>query len=152
MEALERAIEGLRCTTAVHVCYGYGIPANVAWKAALGAEWRQYARTFPLFARSRIDQVSMECAGSRVPLELLALLGDKAVLAGVIDVATPQVETPEEVAATLRRLLDVVPAARLSASTNCGMAPLAREVALGKLAALGAGTARVRGELAAGRA
>jgi 5-methyltetrahydropteroyltriglutamate--homocysteine methyltransferase len=145
--ALDRAAEGLTCSTAVHICYGYGIRANVEWKGTLGPEWRQYERTFPLLARSRIGQVSMECAGSRVPLELLRLLDGKDVLGGVIDVATDRVETPEEVAATIRRLLEHVPPARLSPCTNCGMAPLAREVARGKLRALGLGAARVRAEL-----
>ena len=122
--ALERAIEGVRCDTAVHICYGYGIKANVDWKATLGGEWRQYERTFPLLARSRIGQVSVECAASRVPLELLRLLDGKGVLAGVIDVASHRVETPEEVAGTIRRVLEYVPAARLLPCTNCGMAPL----------------------------
>jgi 5-methyltetrahydropteroyltriglutamate--homocysteine methyltransferase len=145
--ALERAIDGLSCDTAVHICYGYGIKANVDWKATLGGEWRQYERTFPLLARSRIGQVSVECAASRVPLALLRLLGGKGVLAGVIDVASHRVETPEEVAATIRRVLEHVPAARLLPCTNCGMAPLPREVARGKLQALGRGTALVRAEL-----
>ncbi len=150
IEALERAIDGVPCTTAVHVCYGYGIKANIEWKASLGREWRQYEQTFPLLARSRIGQVSVECAGSRVPLELLALLAGKDVLVGVIDVATERVETPEEVAATIRRALEWVPPARLYPCTNCGMAPLAREVASDKLRALGRGAALVRAELGAG--
>jgi len=148
--ALDRAVDGLDCLTAVHICYGYGIKANVEWKHGLGAEWRQYEQTFPLLAASRIGQVSVEYAGSRVPLELLALLGRKGVLVGVIDVATDRVETPEEVAATIRRVLAHVPPERLSPCTNCGMAPLSREVAQGKLRALGRGAALVRVELAGG--
>jgi 5-methyltetrahydropteroyltriglutamate--homocysteine methyltransferase len=148
--ALERAVEGVACDTAVHICYGYGIKANVDWKATLGGEWRQYERTFPLLARSRIGQVSVECAASRVPLELLRLLDGKGVLAGVIDVASHRVETPAEVAATIRRLLEHVPAARLLPCTNCGMAPLPRAVAQGKLQALGGGAALVRAELGLG--
>jgi 5-methyltetrahydropteroyltriglutamate--homocysteine methyltransferase len=147
--ALERAIDGLRCDTAVHICYGYGIKANVDWKQSLGREWRQYERTFPLLARSGIGQVSLECAASRVPLELLRLLDGKEVLAGVVDVARQRVETPEEVAGTIRRLLEHVPAARLLPCTNCGMAPLPRAVARGKLRALGLGAAIVRAELGA---
>jgi 5-methyltetrahydropteroyltriglutamate--homocysteine methyltransferase len=145
--ALDRAVEGLGCLTAVHICYGYGIKANIEWKQALGAEWRQYERTFPLLAESRIDQVSLEFAGSHVPLELLGLLGDKSVLAGVIDVATDRVETTDEVAATIRRVLGHVPPERLSPCTNCGMAPLDREIARKKLRALGQGTALVRADL-----
>ena len=147
IEALHRAVEGLRCTTAVHICYGYGIKANVDWKKTLGGEWRQYERTFPLLATSRIDQVSLECASSRVPLELLDLLRGKDVMAGVIDVASADVETPEQVAETIRRVLRHVEPARLSPSTNCGMVPLPRDVARGKLRALGAGARLVRREL-----
>ena len=147
IEALHRAIEGLRCTTAVHICYGYGIKANVDWKGTLGSEWRQYEQTFPLLAKSRVDQVSLECASSRVPLGLLGLLRGKDVLVGCIDVATATVETPEEVAATIRRALEYVPADRLYPCTNCGMVPLPRAVARGKLRALGAGARLVRREL-----
>jgi 5-methyltetrahydropteroyltriglutamate--homocysteine methyltransferase len=150
IEALHRAIEGLGCTTAVHICYGYGIQANIDWKTTLGAEWRQYERTFPLLAQSRIDQVSLECANSRVPLSLLGLLAGKDVLVGVIDVATHTVETPAQVADTIRRAMQYVPPARLLPCTNCGMVPLPREVAYGKLRALGAGAALVRQEIAGG--
>jgi 5-methyltetrahydropteroyltriglutamate--homocysteine methyltransferase len=149
MRALERAIEGVPCDTAVHICYGYGIKANVDWKATLGDEWRQYERIFPLLAQSRIGQVSVECAASRVPLALLRLLDGKSVMAGVIDVASHRVETPGEVAGTIRRVLEHVPAARLLPCTNCGMAPLPRDVARGKLRALGRGAALVRAELGA---
>ena len=147
IEALHAATAGLRCTTAVHICYGYGIKANIDWKATLGGEWRQYERTFPLLARSRIGQVSLECANSRVPLELLRLLGDKDVLAGVIDVATHTVETPGQVAANIRAVMAHVPPVRLFPCTNCGMVPLARAVVRGKLAALAQGAASVRASL-----
>jgi 5-methyltetrahydropteroyltriglutamate--homocysteine methyltransferase len=147
IDALHRAIDGLGCRTAIHICYGYGIPANVAWKTTLGGEWRQYERTFPLLARSRIDQVSLECAGSRVPLPLLGLLSGKDVLAGCIDVATTAIETPADVAATIRRVLAYVPPERLYPCTNCGMVPLPRATARGKLEALAAGARLVRREL-----
>jgi 5-methyltetrahydropteroyltriglutamate--homocysteine methyltransferase len=149
VRTLERAAAGLSCTTAVHICYGYGIKANIDWKKTLGGEWRQYERIFPLLARSRIDQVSLECANSRVPIELIGLLAGKDVLVGAIDVATTEVETPAAVAATIRAALKHVPAARLYPCTNCGMVPLARDTARAKLAALGAGAAIVRAELAA---
>jgi 5-methyltetrahydropteroyltriglutamate--homocysteine methyltransferase len=145
--ALERAAQGLPCTTAVHICYGYGIKANIDWKQTLGSEWRQYEETFPRLAASTIRQVSLECANSRVPIELIGLLEGKDVLVGAIDVASDRIETPEDVAATLRAALKYVPADRLFPCTNCGMVPLARAVARGKLAALGAGTALVRQEL-----
>ncbi len=143
--ALERAAAGLSCKTAVHICYGYGIKANIDWKGTLGREWRQYERIFPALAASRIDQVSLECAHSHVPIELLGLLAGKDVLAGVIDVATDSAETADEVAATIDAVLRVVPAERLYPCTNCGMAPLDRRLAEQKLAALSAGAALVRG-------
>ncbi len=145
--ALERAAEGLACTTAVHICYGYGIKANNDWKKTLGSEWRQYEQTFPLLAQSCIDQVSLECANSHVPIDLLGLLAGKDVLVGAIDVADDRVETPEDVARTLRAALKFVPAERLYPCTNCGMVPLSRDIARAKLKALAAGAALVRGEI-----
>ena len=147
IEALHRASAGLTCKTAVHICYGYGIKANIDWKAGLGAEWRQYETVFPALAASRIDQISLECINSRVPVELMALLAGKDVLVGAIDVANEDVETPEEVAATIERALKYVPAERLYPCTNCGMAPLDQGLAYKKLEALSAGAALVRGHL-----
>ncbi|HKS88445.1 MAG TPA: methionine synthase [Stellaceae bacterium] len=143
--ALERAAAGLGCKSAVHICYGYGIPANIAWKRGLGAEWRQYERIFPALAASSIDQVSLECINSHVPIELLGLLAGKDVLLGAIDVANDVVESPAEVAATLERALRFVPPERLYPCTNCGLAPLGRDLAGGKLRALAAGAALLRG-------
>jgi 5-methyltetrahydropteroyltriglutamate--homocysteine methyltransferase len=142
--ALHRAVEGLECTTAVHICYGYGIQANIEWKATLGGEWRQYEAVFPALAASRVDQVSIECRNSRVPMSLLSLLEGKDVLVGVIDVATDAVETPEEVAATIREAMEYVPRERIVASTNCGLAPRRREVAMAKLMALAQGAELAR--------
>jgi len=147
IDALHRAIDGLTCKTAVHICYGYGIQENIAWKATLGDEWRQYEEFFPALNESRIDQVSLECADSKVPMSVLGLLGDKEVLVGAIDVASLTVETPEKVAATLRAAMEFVDPERIIACTNCGMAPLPRHVAEGKLKALGAGAALFRKEL-----
>jgi 5-methyltetrahydropteroyltriglutamate--homocysteine methyltransferase len=142
--ALERAAEGLTCKTAVHICYGYGIQANIDWKGTLGSEWRQYEATFPVLAKSRIDQVSLECFHSHVPMALMRLLAGKDVLAGVIDVATDRVETPEEIADTIEQILSFVPPERLFPCTNCGMAPMRREIAEAKMVALGAGAALAR--------
>jgi 5-methyltetrahydropteroyltriglutamate--homocysteine methyltransferase len=142
--ALERAAEGLACTTAVHICYGYGIQANIDWKGALGDEWRQYEKIFPALAKSRIDQVSLECYHSHVPPQLMALLEGKDVLVGVIDVANDEVETPEQVAETIGRALQFVPKERLFPCTNCGLAPMDRSVAEKKLAALAAGARLAR--------
>jgi len=147
--ALERARADVTCTTAVHICYGYGIKANIEWKKTLGGEWRQYEQTFPLLARSSIDQVSLECANSHVPIDLIGLLGDKDVLVGAIDVATDRIESPEDVAGVIREALRHVPAARIQPCTNCGMVPLSRAVARGKLQALAAGAALVRREIEA---
>ncbi len=144
IEALHRAIEGVAATTAVHICYGYGIPANIAWKAALGGEWRQYEKFFPALARSRIDQVSVECINSHVPLSVLKLLGGKDVQIGVIDVATNDVETPEQIAAVIVQVAEYVPKEKIIAGTNCGMAPMHRDIAVKKLEALARGAALAR--------
>ena len=144
IEALHRAIHGLKCTTAVHICYGYGIQANIDWKNSLGDSWRQYETVFPLLAQSRIGQVSLECIHSKVPIELLGHLAGKDVLIGVIDVATDRVETAEEIADVIGRVLDFVPKSKLFPCTNCGLAPMDRAVAQAKLEALGAGAALAR--------
>jgi len=147
MTALERAAADLDAKTAVHICYGYGITANIEWKHGLGEQWRQYESTFPLIAASSIDQVSLELANSHVPIELVGLLEGKEVMAGVIDVATDHIETPDEVAATIRRAMEYVAPEHLFPCTNCGMVPLSSDVSRAKLAALGAGAAIVRAEL-----
>ncbi|MEI7806177.1 MAG: methionine synthase [Hyphomicrobiales bacterium] len=144
IEALHRSIEGLKCTTAVHICYGYGIKANIDWKESLGGEWRQYEEIFPALANSKIQQVSVECRNARVPMKLLSLLKDKDVLIGVIDVASDEVETPEQVAAVIAEAMKYVPKERIVCCTNCGMAPMQRDIAAGKLAALGAGAKLAR--------
>ncbi|WP_167195309.1 methionine synthase [Brevibacterium pigmentatum] len=149
--ALERAAEGLRAETAVHICYGYGIKANNDWKTTLGSEWRQYEESFPFLQRSSLDIVSLECHNSHVPMDLIELIRGKKVMLGAIDVANETIETPEEVAATLRKALKFADADKLIPSTNCGMAPFARDVALAKMSALSAGTAIVREELIASR-
>lgn len=149
IEALERAIEGLKCETAVHICYGYGIKANTDWKKTLGSEWRQYEEVFPKLQQSNIDIISLECHNSHVPMELLELVRGKKVMVGAIDVATNSIETPEAVAATLRNALKYVDADKLYPCTNCGMAPLSRAVARAKLHSLSAGAEIVRNELLA---
>lgn len=144
VKALERAAQGLTCTTAVHICYGYGIQANTDWKKTLGEEWRQYEQVFPALAASSIDQVSLECFHSHVPPDLMALLEGKDVMVGVIDVASDEIETPEQVADTIGRALQFVARERLIPCTNCGLAPMDREVALKKLQALAAGAELAR--------
>ncbi len=144
VQALERAAQGLTCTTAVHICYGYGIEANNQWKQTLGSQWRQYEQVFPALAASSIAQVSLECIHSQVPPELMALLKGKDVMVGVIDVASDVVETAEEVADTIGRALQFVPRDRIIACTNCGLAPMGRAVAQAKLQALAQGAALAR--------
>jgi len=146
--ALERAADGLMCTTAVHICYGYGIRANIEWKATLGNEWRQYEKIFPVLATSRIQQVSVECRNSKVPMSLIGLLEGKDILVGAIDVATDTVETPEDVLAVVAEAVKYVPKARIQLSTNCGMAPMRRDIAYTKLAALAQGAALARARYA----
>jgi 5-methyltetrahydropteroyltriglutamate--homocysteine methyltransferase len=148
IEALHRAIEGVAATSAVHICYGYGIPANIEWKATLGTEWGQYEKFFPALARSRIGQVSLECINSHVPMSVLKLLDGKDVLIGVIDVATDAIETPEEVAAVIERAADYVPKEKIIACTNCGMAPMRRDIAVKKLEVLSQGAALARKKFA----
>ena len=149
IDCLEEAIKGLKCETAVHICYGYGIKENTDWKNTLGSEWRQYEEVFPKLQQSNIDFISLECHNSRVPIELLELVRGKKVMVGAIDVASNTIETPEEVANTLRKALEYIDADKLYPCTNCGMAPLSREVARGKLFALSAGSEIVRKELSA---
>ena len=144
VQALERAVRGLTCTTAVHICYGYGIKANNDWKETLGDEWRQYEEVLPALAKSSIQQVSLECYHSHVPPHLMALLEGKDVMVGVIDVASDEIETPEQIADTSGKALEYVPKHRLIPCTNCGLAPMSREVALKKLHALGLGAALAR--------
>ena len=149
IDCLEIAIAGLQCETAVHVCYGYGIKANTEWKKTLGPEWRQYDLVFPRLQQSNIDIISLECHGSRVPFEVLERVRGKKIMVGAIDVATDHIETPEEVAETLRHALKYVDADKLYPCTNCGMAPLSRSLAMHKLRALHAGAEIVRKELSA---
>ena len=145
IDALHVCIKGLKkAKTCVHICYGYGIKANLDWKETLGQEWRQYEEIFPALAKSKLDQVSLECIHSKVPAELMKLLKGKDVLVGVIDVASDRVETPEEVAKTIGQALKYVPKKHLFPCTNCGMAPMSREIAAAKLKALAAGAAIAR--------
>jgi 5-methyltetrahydropteroyltriglutamate--homocysteine methyltransferase len=146
--ALHRAIEGLSCTTAVHICYGYGIKANLDWKTSLGSEWRQYEEIFPALANSHIGQVSLECRNSKVPMSLLKLLEGKDVLVGAIDVASDTVETPEQVASVIGEAAKYLAKECIVPCTNCGMAPMHRDIAIAKLEALGKGAALARKQLA----
>jgi 5-methyltetrahydropteroyltriglutamate--homocysteine methyltransferase len=141
IDALEKAAEGLQCTTAVHICYGYGIQENINWKKTLGENWNQYQKIFPVLNKSSLDQVSLEFAGSKVPPELMRLLSDKELMVGVITVVANKLETPEEVKKNILLSLKYVDYERLIPCSNCGMAPLPEKIVLEKIKALGKGTA-----------
>jgi 5-methyltetrahydropteroyltriglutamate--homocysteine methyltransferase len=147
IEALHCASEGLTCKTAVHICYGYGIEQNLRWKETLGSEWRQYEEIFPALNESKIDQVSLECANSRVPMSLIGLLKDKQVMIGAIDVTSNQIESPEQVAAVIEEACRYVSPEQVMPCTNCGLAPMPKSVATSKLWSLAAGAALARKKL-----
>jgi 5-methyltetrahydropteroyltriglutamate--homocysteine methyltransferase len=147
IDTLHRAAEGLDCTTAVHICYGYGIEENIRWKETLGEEWRQYEKIFPALNKSRIDQISLECASSHVPHSVMGILTDKIVMVGAVAVTPDKMESPEEVAATIRSAMEFVDAERILPCTNCGMTPIPYNIALGKLHSLAAGATLVRESL-----
>src|SRR5262249_54153210 len=142
--ALHRAIEGVSARTAVHICYGYGIKANIDWKQSLGGEWRQYEEIFPALAKSPIDQVSLECLPSGVPIGRRPPLGGRDVRRGPTAGAGATIETRGEVAAVLRWATAYVAPERPHPCTNCGRAPMDRRIAQGKLEALAQGTAILR--------
>jgi 5-methyltetrahydropteroyltriglutamate--homocysteine methyltransferase len=146
LRALEAAIEGVTCTTAIHICYSYGIPRVLAWKKR-NTEWGQYAVTLPLLSESRINQVSVECAASGVDVALLAGVRGKDVLLGVIDVGTEEIESPALVAERIRKALPYVEPGRLFPCTDCGLVPRTRQTARAKLHALVEGSRLVRREL-----
>ena len=108
---------------------------------ANGGNTKRHFRRWPA---SRIDEVSLECINSRVPMNVLKLLDGKNVQIGVIDVATDAIETPEQVAAVIGEAMNYVPRENIVAGTNCGMAPMRRDIAYAKLAALGRGAELAR--------
>ena len=144
IRALETAIAGVACTTAIHICYSYGIPRVLAWKKQ-NTEWGQYGVTLPLLSETKIDQISVECAASGVDPAVLAGARGKDVLVGVIDVGTEEVESPELVASRIEKALAYVGPERLFPCTDCGLVPRTRAAARGKLRALVEGARLVRG-------
>ena len=140
IDALEKAAENLKCKTAVHVCYGYGIQENLDWKKTLGDHWTEYKNIFPALNKSNLNQISLEFAGSNVPPELMLLLPDKEIMVGVITVVADKIESPEEVKHNIASALKYVERERLIACSNCGMAPLPKQIAIKKIKALGRGT------------
>lgn len=144
--ALERAAEGVAAKTGVHICYGYGTPDVKRWKSA-NRDWSHYEYTLPLLAKSSIGQVSVETAASGVDVAVIEALRGKDVLLGVVDVGSETVETAETVAERLHRALRYTDPEHLYACTDCGMLPLSRRAAEGKLRALSAGAALVNAML-----
>lgn len=147
IKVLEKAASNLKSTTIVHICYGYGIDANINWKNSLGNEWRQYEHVFPLLAKSKIDQISLECQNSKVPMDLIALLKGKKVLVGAIDVASKIVETPEQVANILRKATKFAEPKNILGCTNCGLVTFSQEVANAKMRSLSLGADILNKEL-----
>jgi 5-methyltetrahydropteroyltriglutamate--homocysteine methyltransferase len=143
---LEEAAKGVHAKTAVHICYGYGVPAVLRWKTK-NTDWSHYHRTLPLLRTSTINQISVECAASGVDPAVLALAKGKDLMVGVIDVGTEEVETPETVAARIRTALQYVSPDHLYPCTDCGMVPRSRAAARGKMKALADGAWIMRTEL-----
>jgi 5-methyltetrahydropteroyltriglutamate--homocysteine methyltransferase len=142
LRALERALDGVEDRTAVHVCFGY----------AAMVEGRPSAyQILPELARTSATQISLETAQSSLDCSVLAGIRGKRIILGVIDLSTPEVETPEVVAERIRRALPYVDADRLVVAPDCGMKYLPREAAFGKLQAMVAGADIVRSELASTR-
>jgi 5-methyltetrahydropteroyltriglutamate--homocysteine methyltransferase len=137
--AINRALAGLTVPTAVHLCFGYA--------AVVRSEKPTGYSFLPQLADSVADQISIEAAQPRLDLGVLHELSGKTIVLGVLDLADPAVETPEQVATRIRIGLKYLPPERLIAAPDCGMKYLPRETAFGKLRALSAGARLVRSEL-----
>jgi 5-methyltetrahydropteroyltriglutamate--homocysteine methyltransferase len=138
LNALNRALEGVTGTTAVHICFGYA--------AIIHARPTGYS-FLPEFASCRCGQVSVETAQSNLDCSALEGLRGKKVILGVIDLSTHEIETPELVASRIRRALPHVAAADIIVAPDCGMKYLPRDVAFAKLQAMVAGAKLMRAEL-----
>jgi 5-methyltetrahydropteroyltriglutamate--homocysteine methyltransferase len=139
VKAIDRALQGLSVTTAVHLCFGYAAVVNT----------KPTGYSFlPELAGSAAQQISIEAAQPKLDLGILSELSAKTIILGVIDLADPAVETPEQVAARLRAALNHVPPERLIAAPDCGMKYLPRDIAFGKLMGLSKGARILRRELA----
>ncbi len=138
LKALNRALDGVTGTVAVHLCFGY---AAVVHEKPPGYSF------LPELEGSRAAQISIEAAQPKLDLMVLEKLPSKTIILGVIDLSDPVVETPEIVAARIRKALDHVPAERIVVAPDCGMKYLAHDVAFGKMQAMVAGARIVRTEL-----
>jgi len=140
VKAINRALEGIRVPTVVHLCFGYAAVVPSASKPA------GYA-FLPELADTTAQQISIESAQPKIDFGVLKELSGKKIVLGVIDLSDNAVETPETVAARIRRGFNYVAPDNLIPAPDCGMKYLAREVAFGKLQALARGAAIVRNEL-----
>lgn len=138
LAALETAFDGVEGRTALHICFGY---------AALIHERPEGYNFLPELAGSPVQQISIETAQSNLDCSVLESLTGKTVILGVLDLSTHDIETPEEVAARIRRALPHIAPERLVIAPDCGLKYLPREVAFGKMKAMADGAAIVRGEL-----
>ena len=139
VKAINRALAGVRGTTALHLCFGYA--ALVKDKPSSGYSFLAELED------SAASQISIEAAQPKLDLSVLRALRTKTVLVGVLDLNDRTIESPHQVATRIRAALEVVPAERLVVTPDCGMKYLPREVAFGKLRALADGAAIVRAEL-----
>jgi 5-methyltetrahydropteroyltriglutamate--homocysteine methyltransferase len=139
LKALERALEGVKGTTALHICFGY---AHLIHERPEGYSF------LPELAQSEVKQISIETAQSHLDTSVLETLPGKTIILGVLDLSTHEVETPEAVAERIRRALPHVPAERIIVAPDCGLKYLPREVAFGKMKAMADGAKIVREELA----
>ena len=138
VKALNRALDGVSGKTAVHICFGYAAIIHV----------RPQGYSFlPELENSPVQQVSIETAQSKLDCSVLRTLPSKTIILGVLDLSDMNVETPETVAARIRRALPHVPAERIIVAPDCGLKYLPREVAFGKMQAMVEGARIVRGEI-----
>jgi 5-methyltetrahydropteroyltriglutamate--homocysteine methyltransferase len=139
VQALNRALDGVMGVTAVHLCFGY---------AAIVHERPSGYSFLPELAETCVDQISIETAQSSLDCSILQKLPGKTIMVGVLDLSTPVIETPETVAARIRRALPHVSADRIIVAPDCGLKYLPRDSAFGKMQAMVAGARLVRAELA----
>jgi 5-methyltetrahydropteroyltriglutamate--homocysteine methyltransferase len=139
LDALNAALDGISGETAVHICFGY---------AAIIHERPEGYSFLPEFANCPVHDVSIETAQSGLDCKILETLPDKRIILGVLDLSTNEIETPEEVAARIRRALPHASADRIVVAPDCGLKYLARDVAYNKMVAMVEGAKIVRAELA----
>jgi 5-methyltetrahydropteroyltriglutamate--homocysteine methyltransferase len=140
LKVLARALDGVTGTSAVHLCFGY---------AAIIHQRPSSYSFLPELANSPAKQISIETAQSALDCSVLRKLPGKTIILGVLDLSTPEIETPEVVAARIRRALPFVPAEGLVIAPDCGLKYLPRDAAFGKMKAMVEGARIVRSELAA---